>query len=369
VDDNPYKELLGLDPALEHPTYYELLGLPPEHATPDSIDREFKARMTKLQHVKSPKHKGFIEFLKDELRKAKRTLADAARRKDYDAAQKKKRIETFTGIVEPLLALGNVPPDVLETLVTVVASKHGLAVDDARAVVEAIAKKVQVDLDEEPAPGKEAPPAFDGNRTFVLGKPGRARPPIMGGRLPGSSLALLDLLEALSELGDAAFVKRFPSPFLLEVGPADAPRRFSEVAKLRVLPLERRDKKGGEVTLGRGIAMDVRLESDSVSSRHAVFKPARPGRFSILDTVSTNGTYVDGVRILPGTEVELREVSVLRFGETVLVFHASSSMVRTLRHILDIRRRNAFARSGVGGRPNRPAARRAPRRGPPSRPS
>ena len=51
--------------------------------------------MTKLQHIKSPKHKGFIEFLKDELRNAKLTLSNVERRKEYDSKLGSKHTEAF----------------------------------------------------------------------------------------------------------------------------------------------------------------------------------------------------------------------------------------------------------------------------------
>ena len=81
MGDNRYHELLGLDSAIEQPTYYELLNLAPAAATIEAVEKNYKEQMTKLQHIKNPKHKGFIEFLKDELRNAKSTLSNEVKRK------------------------------------------------------------------------------------------------------------------------------------------------------------------------------------------------------------------------------------------------------------------------------------------------
>ena len=83
-----------------------------------------------------------------------------------------------------------------------------------------------------------------------------------------------------------------------------------------MFPIQRRDGKVGDVALGRGTLMDIKLDAQSVSSRHAVFKPPGDGRsrWVVVDTVSTNGTFVDGVRIATGREVELSEATVIRFG-------------------------------------------------------
>src|SRR5208282_3872560 len=101
--------------------------------------------MTKLQHQKSPKHKGFIEFLKDELRNAKLTLTNASRRKEYDATLNSKHLESFKQIVEPLLALGELPKKVFESLVQS-GPKHGLTEADARSLIMDMAKEKSVKI-------------------------------------------------------------------------------------------------------------------------------------------------------------------------------------------------------------------------------
>jgi pSer/pThr/pTyr-binding forkhead associated (FHA) protein len=163
-------------------------------------------------------------------------------------------------------------------------------------------------------------------------------------------MKLKELLEAVRGLDDKAFLERFPHPFLLEEGllrhetrsvpkPGEngALSRMDELSERQVFPIHRRDAKdAGDVALGRGALMDIRLDAQSVSSRHAVFKPPGDGRtrWVVVDTVSTNGTFVDGIRIATGREVELSEATVLRFGPDLrLAFYESQQLLQVLRNL------------------------------------
>lgn len=68
--------------------------------------------------------------------------------------------------------------------------------------------------------------------------------------------------------------------------------------------------------VGRGGHNDVRLRDDSVSGSHATLS-RRGGKWFVLDLGSTNGTYVDGERVV---EHQLSGVSELRFGNVKLSF-------------------------------------------------
>lgn len=81
-----------------------------------------------------------------------------------------------------------------------------------------------------------------------------------------------------------------------------------------------------EITLGRGSHCDVVLADDRVSRLHAVVR-LMGSRAVIEDAGSTNGTYVDGVRI--DTPVELREGSMVRFGRRGPVFRYGRNFGRS----------------------------------------
>lgn len=74
------------------------------------------------------------------------------------------------------------------------------------------------------------------------------------------------------------------------------------------------------ITVGRGGENDLALEGDEfASSRHVRFEPRGDGVW-VQDLGSTNGTYVNGIRI--GGARRLAPGDVVRVGETDLRFEA-----------------------------------------------
>lgn len=72
------------------------------------------------------------------------------------------------------------------------------------------------------------------------------------------------------------------------------------------------------LTVGRGHENDVRIDGDDfVSSTHAKFSPRQDGVW-IEDTGSTNGTYLNGIRLTRARK--LAQGDVVRIGETDLRF-------------------------------------------------
>ena len=74
------------------------------------------------------------------------------------------------------------------------------------------------------------------------------------------------------------------------------------------------------VTIGRGAGNDVALEGDEfASARHVRFEPRRDGVY-VHDLGSTNGTYVNGVRIEGARKLSAGDV--VRVGETDLRYES-----------------------------------------------
>ena len=72
------------------------------------------------------------------------------------------------------------------------------------------------------------------------------------------------------------------------------------------------------LSIGRGRSNDVSIDGDEyASSKHARFEPRRDGIY-VADAGSTNGTYVNGVRL--SRERRLSPGDVVRVGETDLRF-------------------------------------------------
>jgi FHA domain len=74
------------------------------------------------------------------------------------------------------------------------------------------------------------------------------------------------------------------------------------------------------ITIGRGVTNDVPLADDEyTSTRHARVEPRRDGVW-VEDIGSTNGTFVNGIRLT--RDRKLSPGDVLRVGETDLRFEA-----------------------------------------------
>jgi hypothetical protein len=66
---------------------------------------------------------------------------------------------------------------------------------------------------------------------------------------------------------------------------------------------------------GAPLELDIRINHPTTSSRHAVIlASALPGRIKIEDAGSTNGTFVNDMRLTPGEPTEVRDGDRVRFG-------------------------------------------------------
>lgn len=73
------------------------------------------------------------------------------------------------------------------------------------------------------------------------------------------------------------------------------------------------------ILIGRGAGADVRLPHTSVSTRHATIEQ-RAGRYVIVDHGSTNGTRVQGARLVPERAKPLRDGDRIEVGTFVLAW-------------------------------------------------
>jgi FHA domain len=109
-------------------------------------------------------------------------------------------------------------------------------------------------------------------------------------------------------------------------GAGQSPRRRSRPGRLVVVKSADLDEgedfalNSSQLTIGRGLRNDIAISSDEyASARHARFEPRQDGVW-VQDLGSTNGTYLNGVRLehprllTPG--------DVVRVGETDLRFEA-----------------------------------------------
>ena len=72
--------------------------------------------------------------------------------------------------------------------------------------------------------------------------------------------------------------------------------------------------RGGSFILGR-VKADIVLNDEKVSSRHAELKLFGPGHYYLYDLASTNGTFLNGVRV---DRRRFGHEDELRLGDTVM---------------------------------------------------
>ncbi len=114
-------------------------------------------------------------------------------------------------------------------------------------------------------------------------------------------------------------------PFLVELqrGLGAAKPHVKDLVERPIVPLRRRDGVFGDVLVGRAGEAHVRLGSSSISHLHAIFRPFPDGTWQIVDRESTNGTFVNGVRLRAGVPVVLKEGAVIRLGARKFAFGSS----------------------------------------------
>jgi len=95
-------------------------------------------------------------------------------------------------------------------------------------------------------------------------------------------------------------------------GMPDGPGRYILIegsGRSLVLPLGEQP-----IHIGRGLAADLHLDESSVSRRHAILVP-RPKGPRVLDDRSSNGTFVNGLRV---QQADLESGDVIVLGRVVL---------------------------------------------------
>lgn len=77
----------------------------------------------------------------------------------------------------------------------------------------------------------------------------------------------------------------------------------------------------GQIRIGRAPENDLVFRHNTVSSRHATLQQnPRTGSLSLNDLASTNGTHVNGSRLVVGKQVVLFDGDVLGFGDLCFLF-------------------------------------------------
>ena len=107
MSENFYAILLGVDDEILQPDYYQLLGIDvdAEQLSPELVEEKYKVQMGKAQKVRTPKYKDLIEFLKGELRNAKRTLESPELVKKYNLERGKEVAEKVRTLIDTFIQI------------------------------------------------------------------------------------------------------------------------------------------------------------------------------------------------------------------------------------------------------------------------
>lgn len=158
MPETRYQELLGLDPEITQPDYFQLLLLTPETAAPEAIEARFKEQMTKLQMSKSNKHKEFIEYLKGEIKNARRVLSDIQKRREYVDNLRQERLTELRKYLTVLL-VDKTLSMAAERMLLTQARNLGLVRTEATRAIEEELKRAggrRVQSKAGPAPAEQA---------------------------------------------------------------------------------------------------------------------------------------------------------------------------------------------------------------------
>ena len=157
------------------------------------------------------------------------------------------------------------------------------------------------------------------------------------------SFLLSTLLPELDLRDETAFARAHPHPWLLREptawhptnpdGPltllmpatAAAPLEGSALA----IALEPVVRDATQITLGRSPACDLVIEEGTVSQVHLVFRQAEDG-WTVEDPGSTNGTWLDGVRLEKAAHRRLAEGARLQAAQVLFTFASSTGLWRRL---------------------------------------
>ena len=99
------------------------------------------------------------------------------------------------------------------------------------------------------------------------------------------------------------------------------PRRPTSAEPLLMEVRKRRGATSEEVTVGRMHDNDLVLEDVTVSRTHALLRREPiTGGWTVVDAGSHNGTFLDGVLIVPGRVMPLMDRARVRFGDVEVTF-------------------------------------------------
>jgi pSer/pThr/pTyr-binding forkhead associated (FHA) protein len=87
-------------------------------------------------------------------------------------------------------------------------------------------------------------------------------------------------------------------------------------------------KEGARLTIGRAFDNDVMVDDESVSRHHAYLTIAG-GQIRVTDLDSTNGTFVNGRRVIATYALPLLTSDEIQVGETMFRIYDGDKVIKT----------------------------------------
>ncbi|RME19391.1 MAG: FHA domain-containing protein [Deltaproteobacteria bacterium] len=111
-----------------------------------------------------------------------------------------------------------------------------------------------------------------------------------------------------------------------------------EGQRLRVHALkQRRPGPAGTVRVGRSSENDLVVDDDTVSTRHAVLlRDVNSTVIMVRDLGSTNGTWINGERVVAGKATVLFDGDLVAFGDAVFLFFYPEGLFDVVRASFDV---------------------------------
>jgi FHA domain len=166
---------------------------------------------------------------------------------------------------------------------------------------------------------------------------------------------LATYIQLFGRLGEAAFLGEVGCPVIVQSAHGDArvetgkafrtehvtardvvPRMLtSDQREVLLVQKSQASAFAGHISVGRTPNLDVSIPRTGVSKFHAYFSVAPGGGFQLTDKDSTNGTYLNGERLLPGISTQVPNGAEVRFATHVFTFMLPRDFLALIRSIVE----------------------------------
>jgi hypothetical protein len=164
--------------------------------------------------------------------------------------------------------------------------------------------------------------------------------------LKQDSLSVGELAQELDKIGEGAFRRKYPHPFLVEVYQPEDDFEEDEQAITGEVPVVDFSQEVNEwmimkavavtgsasssqVTVGRSGSNDIILRGSKISKLHAGFY--RVGeQWHLMDLGSMNGTAVNGNQLQENQKAGIKSKDVISFWRYTFEFHQTDSFIELL---------------------------------------